>query len=231
MIVNASPDEEANDITGKRSVTQSRKLGKLPQAISIQPLVRQTGEHGVRVQVDFSQVPQPDAYYVADYARIWANGPTVEIIFGKLEGQLPYLRNKLEVKIPAYAFLGQWLGSMEFMDRLKTSMDEKGFPSYTTPNDINELTEKVQTVHANNVLIAGGEGECSIDLYLLPPRDLRFFLEKRESPHLEPLVRILTEGRLLVGLAQKFREIADIVRPYAPDKSDFEQAEEAEVGI
>jgi hypothetical protein len=200
-------------------------------AVSIQPITRSNGDSAVSVKVDYSQIPAPDAYYVADYARIGVKDCTVQFVFGKLEGDLPRLRNKLEVRIPPYAFMGQWMSSLTLIDELKKYMDKLGYPSYATPVGVEEMTDKVQTVHANNVLISGGESECSIDLYLLPPRDLRFYLEKRETPHLEPLVRILTEGRILVGLGQKFREVAEEIQQFAPSREEIEQADAMEITL
>ena len=186
-------------------------------AVTIQSSIRSGTEGTIRVKVDYSQVAVPDAYYVADYARVEVSGATVQMIFGKLEGlNGNRLRNKLEVSIPAYAFMGQWMGSLDFITNLKKRMLEKNFPLYVTPPNVNETTEKVQTVHANNALVTGGEGECCADLYFLSPRDIRFYLEKSETPQLEPLVRIIMESRILVGLGESFPEIADKVRDFVP---------------
>jgi len=202
-----------------RGTVAQHKLGKFgaASAVTIQSSIRGGGEGTIRVTVDYAQVPVPDAYYVADYARIEVSGAIVQITFGKLEGlHGNRLRNKLEVTIPAYAFMGQWMGSLEFIATLKKRMVEKGFPLYVAPKNVDETTEKVQTVHCNNSLVTGGEGECCADLYFLSPRDIRFYLEKSETPQLEPLLRIIMESKILVAIGESFNEIADKLRDFVP---------------
>jgi hypothetical protein len=196
-------------------------------AVTIQSSVRSGAEDIIRVQVDYAQVPAPDAYYVADYAKIGVKGATVQITFGKIEGSDgTKLRNKLEVNIPAYAFMGQWMGALDFIMKVKKGLVEKHFPLYVLPPGMNEETDKVQTVHSNNSFITGGEGECCVDLYFLSPRDIRFYVERSETPKIEPLVRVIMESQLLVNLGESFTTIADQVRGFVPQQSpeDFRDA-------
>jgi hypothetical protein len=226
-ISNLGPTKRPKLNKGIVAQRKPQRFGSLP-AISIQSQIQTSGEGTVRVQIDYSQVPAPEPYYVADYARIDADGATVQMVFGKLEGMNGRkLRNKLEVNIPAYAFMGQWMGSLEFIEKVKIGMQGKGFPSYHAPKEIDELTDKVQTVHANNAFVSGGENECCVDLYFLSPRDIRFYLERSETPHIEPLVRIIMEARILIGLAEGFLSIADRVRNFAPPQGMPETEEVA----
>jgi len=206
----------------KGTVTQ-RNIAKFgsSNAVNIQPNVQSNGEGTLRVSVDYSKVPPPDPYYVADYCRIESKGPTVQITFGKLEGMNGNrLRNKLELRVPAYAFMGQWMASLDFLKKMKKSMAEKGFPPYVIPDSVDETTEKVQTLHTNNMFIAAGEGECCIDFYFLAPREIRFYLEMSSQPVLDPLVRVIMEPSMLVALSDLFDDIAEKIKKFAPSAEE-----------
>lgn len=190
------------------------------------------GSNNLRVAVDFSRVPPPADYYVADYARIDVVETSVQFTFGKLDGaEGRRLRNKLEVVVPAYAFMGQWIGALPFLEQIKANMESKKFPKYTRPRDISESTDKVQTVHSNSSFISGSENECCIDLYFLAPREIKFFVDKRRVPQLEPLIRIITGANLLVGLGEAFHEIADQIGRFAPVEKPINELEGEGVGI
>jgi len=99
-------------------------------------------------------------------------------------------------------------------------MAEKGFPPYVIPDSVDETTEKVQTLHTNNMFIAAGEGECCIDFYFLAPREIRFYLEMSSQPVLDPLVRVIMEPSMLVALSDLFDDIAEKIKKFAPSAEE-----------
>jgi hypothetical protein len=194
-----------------------QRIGGTGSAVQIRQISNGTNLTGVQLRIDYTRVPAPDPYYVADYARLAVNGAVVQVIFGKLEGIDGFkLRNKLEVNVPAYAFMAQWIDSKAFFEGLRQGLHKGLFPAYKAPQDIDELTEKVQTLHSNNALITSGGSECCIDFYYLSPRDVRNSIEKHDDVQIEGLVRVIVDSSILISLADNFDEIAGQIESFVP---------------
>jgi len=197
------------------------RIGVTGSAVQIRQVSSGSNIAGIQLRVDYSRVPAPDPYYVADYARLAVHGAAVQVIFGKLEGLGgTRLRNKLEVDIPAYSFMSQWIASTAFFDGLQESFEKGLFPKYDQPSNIDEYTEKVQTLHSNNCLITSGGSECCIDFYYLSPRDIRNSLEQHNETQLEGLVRVIVDSSILIWLARSFDQISDQISSFVQKADD-----------
>ncbi len=166
------------------------------------------------IAVDYSEAPVPEHYYVADYFEVANLDPQVLFIFGKLNHpRQDQLRNKLEIYFPAIFFVQQlWKSSREFHQTLRTFVQQHGYKR-ADAGALAGTTEKVQTQHSNNVLIALSGGECMMDFFYLSPRDVTINIRKRQNIHLEALVRVISPPTVLLGFLDACEPIADALVP------------------
>ena len=173
------------------------------------------------LQVDYSEAPIPQHYYVSDYFRVAPLSASALLVFGKFDSieKQDKLRSKLEVIFPATTFLRQfWASSRELHQTLKTHAEKYGLKP---PTNFQEMTaEKTQTVHSNNVLMVFSGDESLADFYYLSPREVYFKTKKRKEVDLEPLARVLLEPQLLLGFLNACESIADSLSKKFPEDKE-----------
>jgi len=166
---------------------------------------------GLAIQVDYSDAPVPDHYYVADYFDVQLDGANILFTFGKLDTpDRSRLRNKVEILFPVGAFIAQlWASSREFHEGLRRLSQESNLaigPSATVehPNGI-----QVRTLQSNNVLMAHSVGETILDFFYISPKELWVRPRRGEEILLEPLVRVMLQPNQLVALLDRCGELVE----------------------
>ncbi len=175
--------------------------------------VVQEAKHGkpsvVSLGIAYDEAPVPSSYYVADYYQVVPLDLEVLLIFGKLDHpNVEKLRNKIEVYFPAELFVRQlWKSSREFQKTLEAYV-EKGHSQAVGPGAISPQTDKVQTLHSNNVLMVLSAGHCIMDFFYISAKDLWLKPPKNEAIGIEALVRVITSGALVLGFLRECDKIA-----------------------
>ena len=166
-------------------------IGKGP----VRYIVHRSGQPNsseVSISVDYTEVPVPQLYYVADFFEVHDLGTSVLLVFGKRDGpQTSRLRTKLEVYFPINLFVAQlWASSRVFHKSLQEELAQQDLASPSLPSIGDDGAEKVQTIQANNVLIARTGWEAVLDFYILSAREIALKTRKKKPVALEPLARI-----------------------------------------
>jgi hypothetical protein len=176
---------------------------------------------GAIIAIDYTEAPVPNHYYVADYFQVFDQDPQILFVFGKTDfPETGRLRNKLEIYFPSYFFVKQlWISSRAFHEALRRFTVDRGYspvPAGTIPG----TTEKVQTLHSNNVLMVQSGGECMMDFFYLSPRDFYLKTQKKQNVDLEALVRVIISHTLLLGFLDACEPIAQaLATKYESDEN------------
>lgn len=163
----------------------------------------------VGLSVAYDEAPVPTHYYVADYYQIVPQGMDVLLIFGKLDHpDVAKLRNKLEVYFPAELFVRQlWRSSRDFQKVLEEYV-ATNHSKPTGPSKVSAQTDKVQTLHSNNVLIVLNAGHCIMDFFYISPKDLWIKPLRNEPIGIEALVRVIASAPLVLGFLYECDKLA-----------------------
>ena len=131
------------------------------------------------------------------------------LIFGKLDHpNVERLRNKIEVYFPAEIFVRQlWKSSRDFQKVLEEYV-EKSHAQAVGPGVVSAQTDKVQTLHSNNVLMVLNAGHCIMDFFYISAKDLWVKPLKNEAIGIEALVRVITSGAVVLGFLRECDRIA-----------------------
>lgn len=181
----------------------------------------------ISVSIDYGAVPVPNNYYVADFFYVESFDSSVLLVFGKRDGPRPNakLRTKLEVYFPSDMFVRQlWKGSRKFHEAVYKEVKNLGY-SIPGPGDSAIPTpEKVQTIQANNVVMARSGLETVLDFYTLSPKEIAFKTRKKRPVELEPLARIIFVGLpLLVGFLDACNGVAESLSAQFPVDQEQEE--------
>jgi len=197
-------------------VRQTTSVGRGP--VTYELIGSANAPTGARIQVDYSQAPVPEHFYVSDYFSVHNLDPLVLLVFGKLNtGGTDKLRNKVEIYYPAHAFLGQfWKNSEEFVKNLRNYLEQKGFPVRRRP-EIDEDVEKVQTFQSNLAIAAQSGTDALIDFLYLSPTEVLLRAPKGHNLQLLALVRVILAPDLLLTFFDDCRPIAEELAARYPE--------------
>jgi len=176
----------------------------------------------VGLSVAYDEAPVPTHYYVADYYQIVRQGMDVLLIFGKLDHpDVAKLRNKLEIYFPAEIFVRQlWVSSRDFQKILEQYV-ATNHSQATAPSKVSAQTDKVQTLHSNNVLMVLNAGHCIMDFFYISAKDLWLKPLKNEPIGIEALVRVIASAPLLLGFLSECDKLAmELVEQLGIDLED-----------
>ena len=188
-------------------------IGSGPVKYEVNP-----GQPGaLNIRVEYENAPVPPHFYVADFFRVTPLGMVVLMEFGKLTGPATSaLRSKLEIYFPIAMFMNQfWAGSREFYKVLAKFVTDSGFCADSPLADVTE-TDKVQTLHSNNVLTVLSGGECMMDFFYISPKELWAKPPKRGNIDIEALVRVICAPTLALGFYDACAPIADKMKDRLP---------------
>ena len=166
----------------------------------------------VKLSIAYDEAPVPEHYYVADYFQIIPFDLEVLMIFGKLDYPNPQkLRNKIEIYFPVDLFIAQlWRSSREFEKTLVGYVDQHK-AKIVEPGELPPETDKVQTLHSNNVLMVLSAGQCMMDFFYISAKDLWLRPQRNEAIGIEALVRVLAPASVVLGF---LREADKVVQAY-----------------
>ncbi len=165
------------------------------------------------LHIDYEAAPVPQNFYVSDYFRVTPQDMVVLAEFGKLKSpDSTALRSKLEIYIPTQMFMNQfWFNSREFYKILKQSVTDSGYTALMPPAEVTD-TDKVQTIHSNNILSVLSGGECMMDFFYISPRELWSKPLKQSGINMEALVRVICTPTLALGFFDACAPIADKIQ-------------------
>ena len=163
----------------------------------------------VSLAIAYDEAPVPDHYYVADYYEVVAQDFEVLLIFGKLDHpKLDRLRNKIEIYFPTHLFVHQlWKSSREFQ-RILEDYVRQNLSQAVGPSSVSSETDKVQTLHGNNVLMVLSGGQSIMDFFYISAKDLWLKPAKGEAIGIEALVRVIIPASVLLGFLQECDKVA-----------------------
>lgn len=174
---------------------------------------------GLFFEIDYTDAPVPEHFYVADYVYVANLDSDVLLVFGKGERpEMPQekLRSKVEVFFPAPVFVNQfWKSCRDFYVVLRKAVEAQRYQVHEVPSS-DVYTEKVQTLHSNNALIVLSGGESMIDFFYMSPRDVFLKPRRNQEIRLEALVRILLAPPLLLSLLNACAPIAETLKGRFP---------------
>jgi len=174
------------------------------------------------IQIDYADAPVPSNYYVADHFYVENLGFRVQIVFGKLTEDGKKLRSKLEIYVSALSFLRTVFGTTpKFHQALKEEALARNFPEIAEGSREIEA-DKVQTVQANNLLMASMDGESMIDFFYISPRDVHYKVPKREDIPIEALVRVMIDPPMMLAVLNRWEAIATELSKRFPKGEDYE---------
>ena len=203
-------------------------IGKGPVRYRLDSPTRgQNKSTGITLEIDYSELPVPNHYYVADFFCVRNLQSSVLLVFGKLDnlGKNNRLRTKLEVYFPSDMFVRQlWNSSRIFHEALRNDVEKLGF-AIPEPGSLELSTpDKVQTIQANNVLMARSGLETVLDFYTLSPKEIAFKTRKRKPVNLEPLARIIFVGLpVLLGFLNECDSVASALAVHFPVEQEQEE--------
>lgn len=200
--------------------TVSNKIAKHRDPIGSGPVkyeVNPAHPGALNIRVEYESAPPPPHFYVADFFRVTELGMVVLMEFGKLtRPTASALRSKLEIYFPIAMFMNQfWTNSREFYKVLEKFVTESGFRADSSLTDVTE-TDKVQTLHSNNVLTVLAGGECMMDFFYISPKELWAKPPKQGNIDMEALVRVICAPTLALGFYDACAPIADKIRERPP---------------
>ena len=190
------------------------KLAKAQQIVGDWPIRYKTvgskENPALMMQIDYEQAPVPAHYYTADYFQLEPLETQVLIIFGKLDHpQKDRLRNKIEIYFPADAFVQQlWKSSRDFEKSLAGFID-KAKTQIVGPSSFPPVTDKVQTLQSNNVLMVLSTNQTMMDFFYISVKDLWLRPQRNQPIGMEALVRVMCEPPMLMGFLQEASKIVD----------------------
>lgn len=134
----------------------------------------------------------------------------VMLEFGKRTGpRSETLRSKVEIYFPTLMFINQlWATSRNFHTILAKMVGDVGFKA-DEPSPTVIDTDKVQTVHSNNVLVVMSGGECMMDFFYISPKELWTKPPKHGNIEIEALVRIICVPTLALAFFDACEPIAE----------------------
>jgi hypothetical protein len=150
------------------------------------------------LKFNFEEAPVPEHYYVADWFDIEERDLQVVISFGNRDkkGQL---RSRIDIVFPAYTFVRHlWESSREFhvtLARFAESFQLNGAEKCSAEL----VTDKLQTLVSNAVVMVFSGMECLMDFFYISPKDMWSKPRKGEQLELEAVVRVLVSPILLLG--------------------------------
>ena len=180
----------------------------------------------VSITIAYDEAPVPDHYYIADYYQVVPQDLDVLLIFGKLDHpKTDKLRNKVEIYFPVHLFVQQlWKSSRDFQKTLETFI-EGVHAQPVGPSDLPPDTDKVQTLHANNVLMVLSAGQSIMDFFYISAKDLWLKPAKGEPIGIEALVRVIIPAPVLLGFLQECdRLVPTLVENFEIKLSEDEDA-------
>lgn len=195
---------------------------------------REDGNVAVIMAVDFEHAPVPERSYIADYFEVHRTEADVMMVFGKKNfPSETELRNKLEIYFPVYSFFHQlWKSSRQMHESLGEVFANKGKLA-RTQGDLKSSDLKVQTLTltANNALVVISGGQCVMDFFLISAKDLWLKTKKGDPLNVEAIVRIFMSEHLLLGLLNRFDEIAKELKPEVetPEMEGLDDVESIEL--
>ncbi len=200
--------------------TVSNKIAKHRDPIGSGPVKYEVnpGQPGaLSIRIEYESAPAPPHFYVADFFRVTPLGMVVLMEFGKLTGpSTSTLRSKLEIYFPVAMFMNQfWANSREFYKTLARFVAESGFRADNPLTEVAE-TEKVQTLHSNNVLTVLSGGECMMDFFYISPKEFWAKPLKQGNIDMEALVRVICTPTLALGFYDACAPIADKMQTRFP---------------
>ena len=149
------------------------------------------------------------------------------LVFGKLDspGGKERLRTKLEIYFPSDLFVAQlWKSSRRFHEELRDEISRLGF-EIPAPGSLEmDTPDKVQTIQANNVLMARTGMETVLDFYSISPKEIVFRARQKKPIGVEPLARIIFVGLPpLVGFLNECDSVAKVLVSRFPVETEQEE--------
>jgi hypothetical protein len=164
-------------------------------------------ENTVELSVNYEKAEVPPRAYFADYCDVVQGRGSVSIFFGKLKPGTSVLRNKVEIGFPEDLFIRQvWKNSRKLHEKVEAEFGPHPLPPIGEVTD----TDVVQAFRANNVLMLGMGEEALADFYYIAPTEIHFALNKgRQEVALDPVIRIVLSGLLMLELLEKCRPVVE----------------------
>jgi hypothetical protein len=166
---------------------------------------------GMLLSINYEAAPVPDYNYVADFVQVSALDVQAYIVMGKLEYPgAKRLRNKVEIYFPAHTFVAQlWNSSRQLHKALREFAERtQCFPNLPELETLQ--CDRVQTLHANNVVMVHMGAECMLDFFYLSPKEMWLKTSKKAAiTEMEALVRVVCSPTLLLSFLDMCDPVQD----------------------
>jgi hypothetical protein len=206
-----------------RKVETRKKNQKAPQTFGSNG-VFYTFLHGeagqIEIKIDFAQVLEPVNYYYADAIRIAIDeGLQMGILsFGRRDEATNKFADRIDVAMPMKALLGPfWISTRPIEEAVDKILDASGVSAKSRP--IVPPEAQAQTLFANMIFLAAGDGESTFDFYHLSPREVHLAKTQKKDMHLIPIVRVIMSSVLT-------KEFFIRLRPYAEQAAKLQPVPE-----
>jgi len=165
---------------------------------------------GLLLAIDYEEAPVPDRYYVANWFAILEKDLEVIISFGDASESDNQLRSRIDIVFPSMLFLDQlWKSSRQFQETLEKFLETMGSKADHGQPGAKLVTDKLQRLKSNNVLMVLQGTECLMDFFYISPKDMWSKPRRGERIDLEAVVRIMLSPTLLLGFFKACEMLAD----------------------
>ena len=181
----------------------------------------------IEIRIDYGLVAPPPSYFYADVLGLRVDRPLLMVVlsFGRRSQSGDKISERIDIVMPEEAlFQGFWKSTRnveEVVDKILGQLRKQPPERRLTMGE-----EPAITLFANNIFVAVGNSETSLDFYHLSPRDVHLAKTRRYDISMQPIARIIMSTLLVKTF---FRLLEPYVQQPSASKGLEEKIERATV--